>query len=96
MGSGTALPHQGSNKADALSAELQGHISMACGMLARQRAMSTAPPAAKTLASRVVFIHTGLFSPVIDEALIENRFQRFFCFAVETVKTVSEELKCLS
>src|SRR4051794_23051475 len=35
------IPHQGSNKADALSAELQGHISKLC-MLARQRPMSTA------------------------------------------------------
>src|SRR5690349_6683950 len=35
------IPHQGSNKADALSAELQGHIQ-SVGMLARQRPMSTA------------------------------------------------------
>jgi hypothetical protein len=42
MGSLTALPHQGSNKADALSAELQGHISNGSRMLARQRTMSNA------------------------------------------------------
>jgi hypothetical protein len=39
------IPHQGSNKADALSAELQGHIQSS-GMLARQRPMSTTLKAA--------------------------------------------------
>src|SRR5829696_8182021 len=41
MGSDRIIPHQGSNKADALSAELRGHIQSS-GMLARQRPMSTA------------------------------------------------------
>ena len=30
---GSVLPHQGSNKADALSAELQGHLDNGSGML---------------------------------------------------------------
>ena len=46
MGS-VRIPHQGSNKADALSTELQGQIFKQRGMLTRRTLMSTAPACTK-------------------------------------------------